>query len=210
MKAMDEKHKLYSIEDYQESTVKIKRSVFTCRLQRVLDIDSAKQFISRVSKENKTATHNCWAYVLGDNGEIIHSSDAGEPSGTAGKPILNALIKNQLTQVACVVTRYFGGVKLGVRGLMDAYSESVQSAVDTKKTMELVRIENFRVEVPYEFNDILLNQLSPFLFRIKESVYMDTVVHMLEIKQSESQKAIKFMNGYASMGKLKFEQVESS
>lgn len=210
MKPMDETQILYSIEDYQKAILKIKRSVFTCRLARVADIEAAKQFISRISKENKTATHNCWAYVLGDHGQIMHSSDAGEPSGTAGKPMLNTLLKNQLTQVVAVVTRHFGGVKLGVRGLMDAYSESVQAALDTKKTIKCVQTALFRVELSYEFNDILLNQVASFLFRIKDSVYKDTVVHLLEIKQSESENAVKLLEGYASMGKLKFERVQGS
>jgi len=208
MEPMDETQILYSIEDYQEATLKIKRSVFTCRLARVADIEAAKQFISRISKENKTATHNCWAYVLGDQGQIMHSSDAGEPSGTAGKPMLNTLLKNQLTQVTAVVTRYFGGVKLGVRGLMDAYSESVQAAIDMKKRLEWVNTVLFRVELPYEFNDILLNQVAPFLFRIKDSAYMDTIVHLFEIRQSESENAAKLLEGYASMGKLKFERAQ--
>src|SRR3989339_351950 len=107
---MADEHYFYSVDRQRIKMIKIKRSVFVCTLDHVESIEKAKAFISRISKENKTATHNCWAYILGEKGEMFHSSDAGEPSGTAGKPMLSILKNYHMTQIAAVVTRYFGGV----------------------------------------------------------------------------------------------------
>lgn len=79
---MDENY-FYSIEQRRTTTIKIKRSIFICTLEYVESIESAKKFITGISKENKTATHNCWAYILGENGEVFHCSDAGEQIGRA-------------------------------------------------------------------------------------------------------------------------------
>ncbi len=207
---MNNKNILYSIEGYQESTIKIKRSIFTCRFAHVTSIDLAKQFTRRISKENKRATHNCWAYVLGDKAQIYHSSDAGEPSGTAGKPMLNTLQKNSMTQIAAVVTRYFGGVKLGVRGLMDAYSASVQETIDIKKRKRLIQTVCFDINVSYGFNDTLLNQLDPYLSRIKDSVYTDIITHKIDIAKENSRFVVKLLEESQSMGKLKFELIKES
>jgi len=100
-----------------------------CTLGYVDSLEKAKQFISRISKENKTANHNCWAYILGEKGELFHCSDAGEPSGTAGKPMLNALQSHCMTNIAAVVTRHFGGVKLGVRGLKSLMSLTISCSI---------------------------------------------------------------------------------
>ena len=77
----------YSTQGQRTTNIKIKRSVFICTMEYVESIDEAKTFISTISRENQTATHNCWAYIVGEQGDIFHSSDAGEPSGTAGKPM---------------------------------------------------------------------------------------------------------------------------
>lgn len=85
----------YSIKKNRNYRCKIKRSEFIAHLAYVETIEEAKEFISQISEEHKTATHNCWAYIVGEKGKTYHCSDAGEPSGTAGKPILNALKKKQ-------------------------------------------------------------------------------------------------------------------
>src|SRR5687768_10618077 len=117
---MKEEQPFFIIDRDFEAEVKIKNSVFICHLRPAQTVEEAKAFISEISGQYKDATHNCWAYITGKNGDIFHSSDAGEPAGTAGKPILNTLNKYRLTNISAVVTRYYGGVKLGVRGLIDA------------------------------------------------------------------------------------------
>ncbi|MFN3692382.1 MAG: IMPACT family protein, partial [Fervidobacterium sp.] len=102
----------------------------------------AKEFVSLISKKYQNATHNCPAYRILDNSKLIEfSSDAGEPSGTAGLPMLNTLRKNELINVAVVVTRYFGGVKLGVRGLIDAYSQAVQKTIEKARELNSIKVK---------------------------------------------------------------------
>ncbi|SDU47523.1 uncharacterized protein, YigZ family [Desulfobacula phenolica] len=200
---MDENY-FYSIEHQRTSTIKIRRSVFICSLEFVDSIENAKEFISRISKENKTATHNCWAYVLGDKGEIFHCSDAGEPSGTAGKPILNTLKSHCMTNIAAVVTRHFGGVKLGVRGLIEAYSASVKETIDLKKLKKLVHTVSIDIEVSYEFNDTLLNQIKKYLDRITNTAYTDKIVHRVEVELKNYARMESLLLEYQARKKLKF------
>lgn len=125
-----------------EAKINIERSVFIATLSYVENERKAKEFISEISKKYKDATHNCPAYRVIENGNILElSSDAGEPSGTAGLPMLNTLKKNELLNVAVVVTRYFGGVKLGVRGLIDAYSQAVQEVIDKAVEMKSIVVK---------------------------------------------------------------------
>ncbi|MBC8440762.1 MAG: YigZ family protein [Deltaproteobacteria bacterium] len=203
---MDE-HYFYSIEHQRTTTIKIKRSVFICTLEYVDSIGKAKNFISRISKENKTATHNCWAYILGEKGDVFHCSDAGEPSGTAGKPMLNTMQNHDMTNIAAVVTRHFGGVKLGVRGLIDAYCASVENTIELKKLKKLIQAVSILIEVTYEFNDFLLIQIKNYLTRIMDTTYTDKIVHTIEIEQKDYAKVDRLLSEYQSRGKLKFTMI---
>ncbi|MBU8848232.1 MAG: YigZ family protein [Desulfobacterales bacterium] len=197
----------YSIEHRRTTTIKIKRSVFICTMEYVDSLEKAKSFISRSSKENKTATHNCWAYILGEKGDIFHCSDAGEPSGTAGKPMLNTLKSYGMTYIAAVVTRHFGGVKLGVRGLIEAYSASVKNTIELKKLKKLVQTIDILIEVSYEFNDTLLNQIKEYLIQIKDTTYTDKIVHTVEIELKNFARVDRLLSEYQSRGKLKFNTI---
>lgn len=194
----------YSIEGQRTTTIKIKRSIFICTLEYVASIENAKQFISRISKENKTANHNCWAYIIGDNGETFHSSDAGEPSGTAGRPMLNALHRHRMTNICAVVTRHFGGVKLGVRGLIEAYGESVTTTIALSRLKKLVHTIRLLIEVSYEFNDTLLNQIKPCLNRINNTTYTEKIVHTVEIERDAYDRVGRLLLEYQSQGKVIF------
>lgn len=182
--------------------IKVKRSVFICSLGFADSIQAAKAFISRVSKENKTATHNCWAYIVGETGEIRHSSDAGEPAGTAGKPMLNTLDSHGMTQVAAVVTRHYGGVKLGVRGLIQAYSDAVTEAVDQAPLVRLVQTRTLSVTVGYGFNDSFLNRIQEFEPDLLDSQYADRVTHTLAVAVDRADEAIALMDGFQRQGLL--------
>ena len=206
-KAMMDENYFYSIDHRRTTTIKIKRSIFICTLEYVASIEKAKNVISRIAKENKTATHNCWAYILGEKGDIFHCSDAGEPSGTAGKPILNTMQSHGMTNIAAVVTRHFGGVKLGVRGLIDAYCASVKNTIELKKLKKLIRTVSILIEVSYGFNDTLLNQIKNYLSRIKDTVYTDKIVHTVEIELKNFAKVDRLLSEYQSRGKLKFSRI---
>jgi uncharacterized YigZ family protein len=202
---MADEHYFYSVDRQRIKMIKIKRSVFVCTLDHAESIEKAKAFISRISKENKTATHNCWAYILGEKGEVFHSSDAGEPSGTAGKPMLNILKNYHMTQTAAVVTRYFGGVKLGVRGLMDAYAESVKQTLDMEELKKLTQTIRLEIQLPYGINDIVINLLKPSQARILNTVYTDRIVHLIEIEKNRYAQVENLLMEFQSQGKLNFQ-----
>ena len=107
----------------------IRRSRFIGHLRVAGSVEEAKKIIREISKEHSNATHNCWAYKVGVDFPQKHYSDGGEPSGTAGKPILGEIERANLTNAVIVVTRYFGGIKLGVRGLIEAYGQTAREAI---------------------------------------------------------------------------------
>ena len=192
----------YSVRKPRSQEIKIKRSTFICSLAPVDSMEQAKAFISAVSAEHKTATHNCWAYVVGEAGQVFHSSDNGEPAGTAGKPMLNVLHRHNMTRIAAVVTRYFGGVKLGIRGLIDAYGEAVEAAVAMEKLMKLVKIRTYQVTVPYTFNDTLLYQLNLHDAKVTRTDYTDKVVHEVAVEDHMAPALEKLLTEFQDGGKL--------
>ena len=107
----------------------IKKSKFICHVKRVSSEEEARDFINAIKKEHYKATHNCSAFIIGEQSDIKRTSDDGEPSGTAGVPMLGVLENHRITNSCVVVTRYFGGVKLGAGGLIRAYAGSVAQAV---------------------------------------------------------------------------------
>lgn len=116
----------------------VKKSRFICYIKRVYTEEEARDFISEIKKEHYKANHNCSAYIIEEDKEIKKASDDGEPSGTAGIPMLKVLENHELTNVCVVVTRYFGGIKLGASGLIRAYAGSVSHAI---KKLGIVKIK---------------------------------------------------------------------
>ncbi|NLH45530.1 MAG: YigZ family protein [Acholeplasmataceae bacterium] len=125
------------VRDFQQEIV-IEKSRFICTLKKVATEEEAQDFIKETKKKYWDATHNCSAYIVGESGAAQRSNDDGEPSGTAGLPMLEVLRKNNLHNVAAVVTRYFGGVKLGAGGLVRAYTNSVAAAIEEAGIAEKV------------------------------------------------------------------------
>lgn len=141
--------------DY-ENTIVINKSEFICRLFRVDTIEEVESILERIRKKHYDATHNCYAYILGDNQEIQKCSDDGEPSKTAGAPMMDALKKNNMTNVLAIVTRYFGGVLLGAGGLVRAYSSSVSECLKKCKFYEVEMQRRFILTTSYSgYNTIL-------------------------------------------------------
>ncbi len=119
--------------------IEIQRSRFVCNLARVRTADEAAAAISEVRRTSWNATHHCTAFRIGTNGQEQRSSDDGEPAGTAGVPMLEVLTRRAVTDTVAVVTRYYGGVKLGAGGLIRAYGRSVAEALDAVGTVRRVR-----------------------------------------------------------------------
>ncbi len=206
---MDKKKYYYSVgavktDPIRIAQIKIKRSVFTCSLAYAASIEEAKAFITAISKENKTATHNCWAYIVGEKGEFCHCSDGGEPGGTAGKPMLNTLHSHGMTHVAAVVTRQYGGVKLGIRGLIQAYSEAVTTALDLKPLVKLVKNTSICVTLSYGLNDPFINQINRFQAVIRHTDYTEQVVHEIEVEDDQVKGFQEFLSEYQHQGTLSY------
>ncbi len=129
----------------------IRKSRFICHVHRAGTDNDARAFIAEIKTRHWDANHNCSAYVVGDRGAIQRTSDDGEPSGTAGVPMLNVLLKRELTDTVAVVTRYFGGIKLGAGGLIRAYGQAVSAAIDDVGV--IVRKELSQLAVVAGFED---------------------------------------------------------
>ena len=209
-----EKSVFYSVgrsisDPVRRAEIKIKRSVFVCRLSYVETIEDAKEFISKVSKEYRTATPNCRAYVVGDSGQISHCSDAGEPPGTAGKPMLNTLFSHHMTCTAAVVTRYYGGVKLGVRGLIEAYALAVAEAIAQAPLVRLVKTESFRICLVYSRNDSFLNRISVLKTTIAGTDYKERVSHELVVELSDLSALESMLTQYQRQGLLNYIKISA-
>lgn len=126
---------------------KIKRSLFIAHLQPCRSNEDVRMRLGEISALHKSATHNCWAYCLENGSE--HSSDDGEPSGTAGKPILAAIKRSGMINLLVVVTRYYGGIKLGVRGLIEAYGLLAERAVLQASRVTRIRSRQLTISLPY-------------------------------------------------------------
>jgi uncharacterized protein, YigZ family len=179
-----------TIEHSAKSELKEKGSRFIALLYPINTPEQAMEIVSNVRKEYYDATHHCFAYIIGKEKNIFRQNDDGEPSYTAGKPIYNALMSKDLTNVLCVVVRYFGGVKLGVGGLIKAYRSVADLAIDNAPIIEKQVLCCYRVSFSYEkMNDvmkILKNfSLKPFNnsfsqscnlnFEIRKSLYRDVL-----------------------------------
>ncbi|MGT2682351.1 YigZ family protein [Streptococcus porci] len=127
----------------------IKKSRFICHLKRVETEEEARNYIAQIKKEHYKANHSCSAMIIGEDGQVKRSSDDGEPSGTAGIPMLTVLEKRELTNVVAVVTRYFGGIKLGAGGLIRAYAGSVAHALDEIGTVEIKELNGIQIQLSY-------------------------------------------------------------
>lgn len=137
-------------------TDEVKGSRFIATATRAATADEARAFIAAVREEFADATHNCWAYVAGPPGTVAAggASDDGEPGGTAGRPMLNVLLHSGVGEIVVVVTRYFGGVKLGRGGLVRAYGNSVRHVLRELPLAEWAVTRRIRVTVPYALGDV--------------------------------------------------------
>lgn len=190
--------------DTLNAEIRIRRSRFICQLHKVTNIEEAKNYISTVSRQYRDATHNCWAYILGNKADIFHSSDAGEPSGTAGKPILSVLRKHDLTNIVSVVTRYYGGVKLGVRGLIEAYSQSVEEALSTGSIEQLIELVRAEINTGYDFGEILKYKIQELGAVIENIEYGSGIKMQVSIPAEKWKDLDIYLQEMEKSGKLGF------
>ncbi len=170
------------VKDYRNEIV-IEKSRFICSLKKVASETEAQEFIKGIKKEFWDATHNCSAYVIDEMQQ--RSSDDGEPTGTAGVPMLEVLKKNSLFYTAAVVTRYFGGIKLGTGGLIRAYTASVAEAVLGSGIAERVLLGRYSFQYDIEGVGKILNSLyGQQLFEVADVEYTEQASVVLRMKDS--------------------------
>ncbi len=183
----------------------IKKSKFICSLARTETVEEAQKFIEQVSKKYHDATHNTYAYTLGLNDNQVKASDNGEPSGTAGIPELKALQLMKLKNVTAVVTRYFGGIKLGAGGLIRAYAGSVANALKEIGIVEVKEQDGLKLTLSYPQYQIFSNFLqaenlqefdTEFLENVTTHIYLDP-----ENVQEVSDRLVEFYQGKVSFEK---------
>lgn len=168
-----------------------KKSKFIANLFHVESVEEAENRIKDIKKKYHDARHNCIAYRVAENGQIIEkSSDDGEPSGTAGGPMLNILQKNNLCNLVIVVTRYFGGILLGTGGLVRAYSEVTQQAIE--KSTKIIKVigREMIIELDYSNLEKFKYYCKNNNINIKKIDYMDNIILKIEMEESVKEKII--------------------
>ena len=181
----------------------IKKSRFICHAKRVYSEEEARAFITAIKKEHYKATHNCSAFIIGERSEIKRTSDDGEPSGTAGVPMLGGLENHNLTNVCVVVTRYFGGIKLGAGGLIRAYAGSVALAVKEIGIVEIKEQAGIQIQMSYAQYQEYGNFLKEHNLMELETNFTDQVetIILVDKEDKETIKAslIEFFNGKVTL-----------
>ncbi|MGW0584019.1 YigZ family protein [Streptomyces sp. NPDC002920] len=153
----------------------VNRSRFRCALAPAATEREAQDFIASVRKEHADATHNCWAYVIGADASVQKASDDGEPGGTAGVPMLQMLLRREMRYVVAVVTRYYGGVKLGAGGLIRAYGGAVGEALDAVGTLARRRLRLGTVTDDHQRAGRLQNDLRATGREVRDVRYAEAV-----------------------------------
>lgn len=182
----------------------IKKSRFILDVARVEDEEAAGQFIEHIRKQERRATHHVWAYLLGDQSQIQRYSDDGEPAGTAGVPMLEVLKNNHVHDVVAVVTRYFGGIKLGAGGLIRAYAGTVADGLVTLPLVERQQRQLVTVSLPYKSYDILKNWLLHAKIEVVSTQFDAQVTIELALFEQEVEQVQTALNEIsAGQGQLK-------
>ena len=181
-------YKTISAEKIFSADYEIKKSKFISTVKHVESEDEAREFIQQVKKKFFDATHNCSAWILGEAGDKQKSNDDGEPGGTAGNPILEAIKKNELTNICVVVTRYFGGIKLGAGGLIRAYSHAAALGISAAEIVEMKTFKKISVTVEYNLLATVENFLRQKKIRVENISYAEDVTLEILIPPPEVEK----------------------
>ena len=190
----------------------IKKSRFICHAKRVYSEEEARDFITAIKKEHYKATHNCSAFIIGERSEIKRTSDDGEPSGTAGVPMLGVLENHNLTNVCMVVTRYFGGIKLGAGGLIRAYAGSVALAVKEIGIIEIKEQAGIAIQMSYTQYQEYSNFLKEHDLMELDTNFTDQVDTMIYVDKEEKENIkaalVEFFNGKVTLTDQGLREVE--
>lgn len=188
----------------------IKKSRFIGHTKPVDSEEQALEFIAEIKKQHASATHNCFAYVVGERDQYQKQSDDGEPSGTAGKPILEVLKHQKLKDTVVVVTRYFGGIMLGAGGLIRAYTDGAVAGIEAAEPVYQVLHQEVNVEIEYTWLGKLENELRHRKVMVGETKYTDKVIVPCLPLASETDQFVSWMTeltegqGNIALGEAKY------
>lgn len=167
--------------------VVINKSRFIGYAAPVKTVEEALAFLDRIRTRHRDATHNCYAYIIGQNAGVMRYSDDGEPGGTAGMPIIEVMKARNVVDCAVVVTRYFGGVLLGAGGLVRAYSHTCALALNAAQVCEMHPTETWMFEVAYPLWDKVQHTLKSLPVRLESTEFTTAVAFELSLKSADSE-----------------------
>ena len=176
----------------------IDRSRFICHVYRVESVDDANRYINEIRDEHVRANHNCVAYLIGENNEYGRAADDGEPSGTAGAPMLEVLQRQNIRNCLVIVTRYFGGVKLGAGGLIRAYGSAVSEGLKAVGLIRRVKMQSIWLTFDYSILETLQSRIKSLGYAVgqieySESVRLEALVDVVDVEDFK-QWVIEFSN----------------
>ncbi|HBI91207.1 MAG TPA: YigZ family protein [Terrisporobacter glycolicus] len=181
----------------------VEKSTFIGYAKPINTEQEAIDFVNEIKKKHKDATHNVWAYTVGENMNIQRYSDDGEPQGTAGIPTLEVIKKEDLRDVVVVVTRYFGGIKLGAGGLVRAYTKGAKIGIEAGIVIEKVKYTEVRIKIEYTQLGKIQNEIMNLGFTVKDTVYSEDVEIIVYSKvkdvQSLTERMIDITSGTADV-----------
>ena len=183
--------------------LKIKRSLFIANLKPCHDEFQARNFLNEIISLHHDANHNCRAYIF-DSGQEYFSDD-GEPSGTAGRPILNAIKQSKILNVMIIVTRYFGGVKLGVRGLIDAYGEAAKTALNICEPVKKILTKNLKLSFEYNSMGLIKKIFEAHNAQNLKLEYLQRVNLNADVPADEFENILKQLDELNARGIIKYE-----
>lgn len=186
-------HSYLTVKETGEHEIVIEKSRFICHLSRAASEEEAREFIQKIKKQHWNATHNCSAYLIGETDHIQKANDDGEPSGTAGVPMLEVLKKRGLKDTCAVVTRYFGGIKLGAGGLIRAYGKSVSEGLNHIGVTERKLMRIMHTSADYTWLGKIENELRESVFLLKHIHYADHVEFETYVEEKDKDEFIKWM-----------------
>ena len=177
--------KLITIKEDSYDEFVEKKSTFITHLVRITSEEEAREFVQKMKKKHYDATHVCSCYVVGDNNEITRANDDGEPSGTAGAPMLDVLVKNEIKNVCATVIRYFGGTKLGTGGLVRAYGGGVINALKNATLVERKDALEIRLELDYSLNGKIEYEIEKTNFIVNNLEYTDKIIYTIYVMEED-------------------------
>ncbi|MFC5464664.1 YigZ family protein [Lederbergia graminis] len=201
-----------TVKEHGEHEIVIQKSRFIAHVKRAETEKEAQNFIQEIKKQHWNATHNCSAYMIGEHDQIQKANDDGEPSGTAGVPMLEVLKKRNLKDTVVVVTRYFGGIKLGAGGLIRAYGKATSEGINAVGVVERKLMAIMHVKADYTWLGKLENEIRSSHYLLKEIHYSDLVEVEVYVEDAQTEAFTEWIteltNGQAAINVGKNEYLE--